>query len=153
MSTRRALLLAAGALLAGAVRARDVHPGLPRSASIALDLAAALAARKALVVMVSLHGCPFCRIVRESYLVPLRASGQPVVQVEMVGALPLTDVQGRASTHEQVVRDFGARVAPTVLFLGRNGKEAASRLEGMLIEDFYGAYLQDRVAAANRSVA
>jgi len=75
-----------------------------------------------------------------------------VVQVEMGRALPLADLRGRASTHAQVVRDFGARVAPTVLFLGRGGREAAPRLEGLLTEDFYGAYLQDRVEAANRSL-
>lgn len=153
MSTRRALLLAGGGLLAGgAAWPAAEQTALPVSSSLAQDLAAALAAGKALVVMVSLEGCPYCRIVRRSYLQPLRAAGQPVVQIEMGRSLPLADLRGRASTHGEVVRAWGARVAPTVLFLGRDGREAAPRLEGLLTEDFYGAYLQDRVEAANRTV-
>jgi hypothetical protein len=159
VSTRRAALQAAGVALAalalpGVVRARGPGHGvgvLPQSVSLAAELAAALAARKGLVVMASLEGCPYCRIVRESYLLGMRAEGQPVVQVEMAASAPLVDLQGRASTHQQVVRALGVRVAPTVLFFGPGGKEVAPRIAGMPIPDFYGAYLQERVEAANRA--
>jgi len=156
MSTRRAALLgaalAAVAVLRPAFARAGSAPALPHPQSLAAELARALAARKALVVMVSLHGCPYCKIVRESYLVPLRADGQPAVQVEMADSIPLRDLRGRPSTHAQVVREFAVRVAPTVLFLGRGGEAAAPPLAGMAIPDFYGAYLQDRVELANRTV-
>lgn len=155
MSTRRALLQAAAASCAGAWLPASAAPVrlLPRPASLADELARALAARQALVVMVSLEGCPWCKLVRESYLVPLRSAGQAVVQVEMAESLPLVDLQGRTSTHQQVVRALDVRVAPTVLFFGRRGQEAAPRLAGMATPDFYGAYLDERVAAANRAAA
>ena len=156
MSTRRAALRAAVAGLAAwsslPITASAAAPLLPRPASLATELQRAMGARKALVVMVSLDGCAWCRLVRESYLVPLRAGGQPVVQIELDGAMPLQDLAGRASTHAQVVRAFDVRLAPTVLFLGRGGAEAAPRLAGVASPDFYGAYLQERVDAANRSV-
>jgi len=44
-------------------------------------------------------------------------------------------------------------VAPTLLFIGRDGKEVAERLRGVPLPDFYGAYLQQRVEAANRAAA
>jgi hypothetical protein len=109
--------------------------------------------RKALVVMVSLDGCPYCKLVRESYLVPLRAGGQPVFQLELTGSMPLLDLRGRDATHAQAVRGFDVRLAPTVLFLGRDGVEVAARLTGIASPDFYGAYLQERLETANRSVA
>ena len=159
MNSRRAALQAAAALLAtlalpAAVRAQGASHGakaLPPSVSLAAELAAALEARKALVVMVSLEGCPYCRVVRESHLLALRAEGQPVVQVEIAAATPLVDLQGRRSTHQAVVRELGVKVAPTVLFFGPGGKEAAPRIAGMPIADFYGAYLQERVETANRA--
>lgn len=160
MNSRRALgrLFAAGAMAGSLPRAvgaqaRASTPFLPRPASLAADLARALAARRALVVMVSLHGCPYCKLVRESYLVPLAALGQPVVQVELADSLALADLRGRPSTHERVVRGFGITLAPVVLFLGRGGEEVAARLSGVSSTDFYGAYLQERVDTANRAVA
>lgn len=160
MSTRRTVLAAAGSLLAAwmlpaAAQAQSARAAavLPRPASLAAELAGALGRGKALVVLVSLEGCPYCHLVRQSYLAPLRAEGQPVVQVELAEALPLLDPQGRPSTHEQLARALGVRVAPTVLFLGAGGREAAPRLDGVASADFYGAYLQERVDAANRAVA
>lgn len=158
MSTRRAALGLAAAGLMGLAKLPAIAAGasaaasLPRPTSLARELERALGMRKALVVMVSLDGCPYCKLVRESYLAPLMASGQPVVQVELTGPLPLQDLRGQDSTHGQVVREWKVPVAPTVLFLGRGGIEAAARLSGVSNEDFYGAYLQERVVAANQSV-
>jgi hypothetical protein len=158
MSTRRGLLRAAGLGVAAGVlgRAASGAPAaavLPRPASLAAQLAQAVSLRKALVLMVSLEGCPYCKLVRESYLVPLRAEGQPVVQIELAEQIPLLDLRGQGSTHALVAAAFAVRVAPTVLFLGRGGVEVAQRLVGVASPDFYGAYLQDRTDAANRAVA
>lgn len=157
MSTRRAALRmgagAVAALVLPATARAAGRPALPQAASLAAEIARAAAAGKALVLMVSLEGCPYCRLVRESYLLPLHAAGQPVVQVEMGRSLPLADAQGRATTHDQLVRRLGVQVAPTVLFLGRGGAELAPRLEGVALPDFYGAYLDDRVEAANRAMS
>ena len=158
MSTRRRLLGAAGLGVAASVlgRAATGAPAaavLPRPASLAAQLAQAASLRKALVLMVSLEGCPYCKLVRESYLVPMRAEGQPVAQIELADQVPLLDLRGQPSTHALVAAAFEVRVAPTVLFLGRGGVEAAPRLVGVASTDFYGAYLQQRVDAANRTVA
>jgi hypothetical protein len=107
------------------VHAAD-HP-LPSTTSLPDALAKALQSKQPLLVMVSLHGCPFCKVVRESYLRPLFEAGLPVVQIDM-------------------------RDAPTVLFLGSHGREVADRLKGAYLPDFYGAYLDEQLALARRAV-
>ncbi len=123
--------------------------GLPVTNSIIDDLTAALKVSKPLVVMVSLDGCSFCKIARENYLIPLmREQAVPVVQVDMRKSTPITDALGRLTTHDQLTRAWGIKVAPTVLFLGKNGQEVAERLVGASTSDFYGVYLQERVTKA-----
>jgi thioredoxin-related protein len=51
-------------------------------------------------------------------------------------------------THAELVRAWKIKVAPTVLFFGPRGKEVAERLRGGYIEDFYGAYLAQRLQQA-----
>lgn len=160
--SRRDLLLSslaasAGALLplsaAASAQPAAGKPALPVPASLAAELAGALRRGRALVVMVSLEGCPPCRLVRQNYLAPLLREGQPVVEIDMLGASALAGFGGAASTQRELSREWKVRVAPTVLFFGRGGREAAPRLTGLAIEDFYGAYLQERIDAANRAAA
>jgi thioredoxin-related protein len=114
------------------------------------ELAAAQARGRALVVMVSLHGCPYCKVVRESHLLPLHGQGQPVVQVDMGSTRPVIDFEGRATTHERLIASWSIGLAPTLLFFGQGSREAAPRLVGAGIPDFYGSYLEERLLQASR---
>ena len=121
--------------------------------SLASELARALAKNRPLVVMVSLSGCPYCKIARENYLLPLvRQDAASVVQVDMLTKTSVLDFQGQASTHEQLVERWKIRVAPSLLFFGRSGVERAERLVGGYLPDFYGAYLQERLVSAQKSL-
>jgi hypothetical protein len=120
---------------------------------LAASLEQALRVKQPLVVMVSLHGCAFCKVVRENYLHPLRASGLQVVQIDMRDNRALVDFDSTALTHDAWVRKQGIKLAPTVLFFGALGREVATRLKGAYLPDFYGAYLDDQLALARRVVA
>jgi hypothetical protein len=146
--SRRQLLLAGGAVCAGA-SAWAAPATLPMAASLPDELAQALKKNEPLLVMVSLAGCPFCHVARESYLSPLRVQqGLPVVQIDMRNRQNITDFQGMTLTQDELIRRWGVKVAPTVLFFGRGGVEIAERLTGGYIPDFYGAYLDERLQAA-----
>lgn len=149
--TRRRALLALAA--AGSVSgARAAANSLPPSQSLQGELARALAARQPLVVMVSLHGCPWCKVVREHYLAPMHADeGLPVVQVDWGSAQATQTVDGTPITHGELARAWKIKLAPTVLFLGAGGREVAERLEGGA-PDFYSAYLDQRLAQARQAV-
>ena len=152
--SRRSLVLGAGALgLAGVVRADGVGL-LPMATSLPQHLASALRQGNPLVVMVSLPGCPFCKVARENYLAPLlREQRLPIVQVDMLAQQPLVGFLGAGTTHDAQVHAWGVKVAPTVLFFGRGGAECAGRLVGGMLPDFYGAYLDQRIATARKTLS
>lgn len=148
--TRRGLLLAATALPV-------LHPAqaaeLPQAHNLQEELAAAVARRQPLVIMVSLGGCPFCKVARNNYLAPMHEQeGLHVAQVDMGSRDRLVDFLGATTTHGELVRQWKIRVAPTVLFFGRHGAEVAERLVGGYIPDFYGAYLDQRLEQARVSL-
>ena len=146
---RRQWLVAAGASL---VLPRLFAAGVPTlspSISLADELRNALRKGNPLVVMVSLEGCVFCKVVRENHLLPMhKQSGLDVVQVDMRTQQVTRDFSGATATHQLLVQSWGVRVAPTVLFFGPGGVEVAERLTGGYIPDFYGAYLDDRLTRA-----
>ncbi len=126
---------------------------LPVPSALQTELAAALKAGQPLVLMVSLDGCPYCKIARENYLAPLvREQGLRVVQINMQHREALKDLQGRDTTQAQLIADLNVSVAPTLIFYGRNNREVAPRLEGMSSLDFYGAYLEQRVQTARQAL-
>lgn len=150
--SRRELLLAGTALCAAGM-AQAAPATLPLAVSLQDELAQALKKGQPLVVMVSLEGCPFCKVARENYLGPLREQqGLPVVQVDMRASRPLKNFRGAGLTHDEMSRQWRIRVAPTVLFFGRDGVEVAERLVGGYIPDFYGAYLDDRLQQARAAL-
>jgi len=154
-TTRRALLAGTASLAALAtLRAWAAHPRLlPQPGSLLAELQAALGRGRALVVLASTEGCPWCKLVRENYLAPLIGEGQPVLEIDVLGTAALQDFAGAPTTQASFATALRLRVTPTVLFFGRGGTEAAGRLVGVPSTDFYGAYLQERLDAANRAVA
>jgi len=123
---------------------------LPTATDLPQALAQALALGQPLVVMVSLDNCPYCRQVRQSHLGPLWRGGQVVVQIDMQHKETLTDWDGQTRSHGDWVKNRRISVAPTVLFFGPDGREVADRLEGASLPDFYGAYLDQRLAQARQ---
>lgn len=151
VSRRHLLVAAAAACASGLCLAAPAT--LPTTTSLPEDLAQALKKGNPLLVMVSLEGCPFCKIARENYLGPLREQqGLPVVQIDMRNRQTVRDFKGGSPTQDELIRSWGVRVAPTVLFFGPGGVEIAERLVGGYIPDFYGAYLDDRLRIARAAL-
>ena len=152
--SRRQLIVfgAAAGGLSQLAQAQETSLAIPNS--LPEELAAALKKRSPLLVMVSLPGCPFCKVARTNYLLPLqRQSGLAMVQVDMRNRQLLEGFDGTTQTQDQWVRSWGIKIAPTVLFFGTRGTEVAERLVGGYIPDFYGYYLDERVHAAKLAVA
>jgi hypothetical protein len=153
---RRAMVqkLMAGLAMAGIADGAWAAPiTLPTTDSLPNALATALAAKQPLLVMVSLHGCPFCKVVRENYLHPLRDTGLQIVQIDMRDSKAIVDFDGSTSTQDAWIRKYGIKLAPTVLFFGSQGREVALRLKGAYLPDFYGAYLDEQLLIARKAVA
>lgn len=147
-SLRRALCLSWLAAGAWPALAQTPSAVLPAPRALSDELAAAVQQGRPLVVMVSLEGCIFCRIARQSHLAPMHREGGAIVQVDMRSAQAVRDFDGKMTTHDELVRRWRISIAPTLLFFGPGGREVAERMEGAYQPDFYGPYLDDRLEKA-----
>jgi hypothetical protein len=105
--------------------------------------------------MTTLPGCPYCDLVRNHYLLPMRRAGLvQAVQLDIRDrSSNLQGFNGENTTPAEQTRLWRARFAPTVLFLGPDGQELAERLEGVAVPDFYGEYLEARLTGARRKLS
>ena len=143
-----AVYTAASSISCG-VLAQALQRVLPESKSLVAEIAQSLKKSKPLIVLVSLDNCPFCKMSRENYLIPLsREQSLQVVQINIGHTTAIVDAQGKRTTQAELIKSWSINAAPTVLFLGKNGQEIAPRLVGGTMSDFYGAYLQERVDLA-----
>jgi len=134
-----------------AARAQDST--LPVPDSLPEVAAAAALLGEPLVLLISLAGCPYCELVRRHYLLPARAGGLPAWQINMRDRQRvLTGFDGQASHAAEQIARWKIRLAPTVLFLNAKGEEVAERLRGIASVDFYGAYLDERLATARSKI-
>ena len=125
---------------------------LPAAQSLPDELSRALKNKQPLIVMVSLDGCVFCRQARQSHLSPMARAGTVIVQVDMRNNQPVLDFTGKLTTHDQLTRLWKISITPTLLFFGPGGKEVAERMEGAYLPDFYGPYLEDRMAQGRKTL-
>lgn len=128
---------------------------LPTTDSLPDAARAAAAKGQPLVVMTTLKGCPFCDVVRNNYLGPMQRDGQVhAIQIDMTDRTSaLTGFDGQPITPAAQVTAWKARLAPTVLFLGPDGRELVERLRGMAVQDMFGAYLNMRLDEARKLIA
>jgi thioredoxin-related protein len=155
--TRRNFQIRFGAIVVGLLSLDAISAPLreiPAAKSLQSEISIALKMASPLLVFVSLDNCPFCKIARENYLLPLmNEQSIPVVQVNFRNMASVTDARGNVMTQDQLVRAWGVKVAPTVLFLGKDGREIAPRLTGGSTSDFYGAYIDERIRIAQTVIA
>lgn len=147
LATGLALPLIAGR---GMAQARDT--ALPVPASLPDAARVAEARGEPMILLVSLPGCPYCELVRRHYLLPgRREAGWHAWQLDVTDrSTALTGFDQQRTTAAAQVQAWKAGFTPTVLFLGQQGQELAERLIGVAVPDFYGAYLDARLATARR---
>ena len=163
MPIRAALLSLA--LLSAAPIAADAagRKGLERPASHEAVLREAARERTVVVALFSLPGCPFCEAIRRDQLRHLAreqaAQRVRVVEYDLTDRRPFAGTAARspapaspaalATSPAALAASLDVRLAPTVAFIGPDGKEIAERLVGYSSPDFYGAYLEQRIAQAH----
>ena len=140
------------AVAASLAHAKDT--ALPIPASLPQAALRAKAQGQPLVLLISLPGCVYCELVRRSYLMPLLPNaGLQAWQLNITDrSAPLIGFDGKPTTAERQAKAWKATFTPTVLFLGSQGQELAERLVGIAVPDFYGAYLEQRLATARKAL-
>jgi len=127
---------------------------LPVPTSLPQVAQAAKAQGQPLVLLISLPGCVYCELVRRSYLMPLLSeTGLQAWQLDITNRnASLLGFDGKPTTAAEQAKAWRATFTPTVLFLGPKGQELAEPLVGIAVPDFYGAYLEQRLAAARKAL-
>ena len=144
---------AAWAMGRGLTPAYADESALPVPDSLPEVAAAAARLGEPLVLLISLARCPYCELVRRNYLLPARQQGVAAWQINLGDRLRvLVGFDGQASHAAEQISRWKVRLAPTVLFLDPQGQELAERLRGIASVDFYGAYLDERLALARQAL-
>jgi thioredoxin-related protein len=133
-------------------------PDLPLARNFAGDAQLARDRRIPFLILFSLPRCPYCSEVRRSHLLPMlhdpaQASRAIIRQVNLGSDDRIVGFDGKPTTHDAVARSHGVRAAPEVAFWDFRGRQAAEPLKGMLLPDFYSAYLESALATASARVA
>lgn len=128
---------------------------LPAPQHLQREAAQAQADRKAFLLMFSLPGCPYCKVVRRNYLFPLLRDGQPadrpvIREVHMTSREPLTGFDGKPTTPAALAKHYGVQVAPTVIVVNADGVLLDDPIAGGDNNGFYSAYLDRALESAAR---
>jgi hypothetical protein len=145
-------------MLAGPALAQTAPAMLPATEDLARDGRTALERGVPLVILFSLPGCSYCEVVRSHYLAPLMNDGAPgrrplVRELDLSSGAALRSFRGEAGSGRALAKQYGIRVAPSVLVLDGDGRRLAPVLEGGDVAGMYGAYLDDTLALARRALA
>lgn len=135
-------------------------PALPRKAvlpaaqDLAADAAASARGRLPILLFFDRDDCPYCERALREYLVPYAGDewkGRAIFrQVAIDRPLPLRDFDGAVSTHRDVAARYGVTLSPTVVVVDGRGTPLAEPIVGLTTLDFYGAYIQNALAAGTR---
>ncbi len=112
--------------------------------------------REIVIVVFSTTGCPFCELLRRSYLpsIPLEVEGVKVHLREVFfdRNTPLIDFAGRTVTHRQFAREHQVKLSPTLISFDSNGQALSAPLIGIGSADFYAYYLDQLVLSSALAV-
>jgi thioredoxin-related protein len=143
----RCLIVTCGLLLTAPAGAQ-----LQAAGDLAQLTAGARAQQAPILIAFMQKTCPYCRVARRDYLVPLQNDPRwrdrvLIREVDVDSDAPLRDFDGNATTHRDFAREHGVRRVPTVMAFDAGGKAVAPPIIGLLTEDFYRLYIEQAVEA------
>lgn len=136
-------------------RAQSHDEMLPAPQNLQREAAQAYADRKAFVLMFSLPGCGYCKVVRRNYLMPLLRDASPaerpvIREVQITSRDSLQGFDGKPTTQSALANRYGVQVAPTVIVVNAMGELLAEPIVGGDNNGFYSAYLDRALEAAEK---
>ncbi len=152
MKITAALLALLLPFAAGAVELREV-------ANLQKEGAASDRCGRPILLMFSSHYCPYCERVEEEFLKPMLISGDYDDRVIIrkvhidVPTRAITDFDGSATTVGELSVRYNIMVTPTLVYVDGAGKELSERQVGMTTPDYFGGFIDQRIADARERLA
>lgn len=153
MLRRTITIIIASWLAICSVHAQPADEMLPVPQNLQREATQAHAERKAFLLMFSLPGCSYCKVVRRNYLMPLLRDAVPadrpvIREVQITSRESLTGFDGKPTTQSALATRYGVQVAPTVIVVNAEGELLADPIVGGDTNGFYSAYLDRALEAA-----
>jgi hypothetical protein len=130
------------------------HAELPPASDLAADAATSARGRLPILLFFDREDCPYCERALREYLVPVSRTDWKdraiFRQVAIDRTLPARDFDGTVTTHKAIAERYGAVFSPTVVVVDGRGRALADPIVGLTTIDFYGAYVNDALAAGAR---
>jgi len=107
-----------------------------------------------IVVLFEYEDCPWCEYILEHEIEPIIRSEAFKSTVIFRRAsisdttTELTSFDGTPTTSQRLAKSHGVSISPTLVFLNADGDVMAPQLVGVSSRDFYGYYLEKRIAEA-----
>jgi len=108
-----------------------------------------------IVLEFSSEDCAYCRKLEALFLLPMQRNTDYDDKV-LLRSISLDefnsviDFDGRSIATSEFATRYGVSLTPTLLFLDADGKEISERLVGIWSEDFYGAFIDNRIDEARQ---
>jgi thioredoxin-related protein len=155
MAIRLAVIFFTGLFTLLPVQSQSHDEMLPAPHNLQQEAAQAHSERKAFLLMFSVPGCSYCRVVRRNYLMPLLRDAAPadrpvIREVQITSRESLTGFDGKPTTQSALATHYGVQVAPTVIVVNARGELLADPIVGGDNNGFYSAYLDRALEAAAR---
>lgn len=149
-----AAILAWGPLLPGAAWAAD---SLVHAKDFQADARTAAKRRVPIMVLFTTPECSYCERVKREYLVPMYKDpayqGRVMFREVTMGATsPLTGFEGAPTTEGAFAAAHNVFMVPTVMVFDTQGAPTGEPIVGLLIPDFYFAYLEGAIDEGGRKV-
>lgn len=106
-----------------------------------------------LVLEFSSDYCEYCRWLEEAFLLPMQRNedydGKVLIRsISLDPHETVIDFDGRLLDTDQFAARYGVSLTPTLVFLNSDGVELSEKLVGIWSEDFYGAFIDERIDRA-----
>ena len=149
---RLAVVLLAVAVGAG-YAASDQADGMIRAVDLRHE--ARLARERNLVLMIEFSSeyCAYCRKLESLFLLPMQRNADYDEKV-LIRAVSLDsyetviDFDGNSIDTREFAARYDVSLTPTLVFVDSEGVEVSDKLVGIWSEDYYGWFIDDRIAQA-----
>ncbi|MCK5661871.1 MAG: thioredoxin fold domain-containing protein [Thiotrichaceae bacterium] len=106
-----------------------------------------------ILMMFGTDQCPYCKLLKEDFLIPMIISGDYadkiiLREVHISSQSGLMDFSGKKISSSEFARRYNVRLYPTMVFIDSNGQMLVENIIGITTPSLFGGTLDDQIDRA-----